>query len=449
MRKMKRVLAATLAMTVLFATSVMAQTPREILSHAYASSAEATTLSMSGNIAGVVNLMGMELLTLNMDIIMDVDMDMDTGSMMMYMRIPMQISGTDPITGESMDENVEVAMFMDGTNIFVYEATIGWFTDPSMDMAAEMSDVFAMMEGMDELMAWSMELNEQIMDQITIEFAADQVEGFYVIEQFMNWDDIVNMMDTIFTEDFFESIFAFMSPEDLAMLEADLAELDGMMDELMEELGDLFDAIDFDLEMVFRSYIDVETLEFDIYTMVMNLDFAADLDLGIMGNLDISGSFVIDFEFDYNPNIVWPVIGDVATLDDIIAELDIDVDAILEDDFFEDVAVDVDVMELVFGENMLENRVAWMINGQTISATLNLVVEYEAGLNVFIVNQGTDAISISVVGLHDTSIAPGDFFVMQAPAGSLDGGAVIIIDGGGTPIDVETGFRLTHYPLSR
>jgi hypothetical protein len=426
MKKMKRIVAATLALTVLFATSVMAQTPREIVSQAYANSADATTMSITGNLTGTVNLMGMEFLQLNADFIMDIDMDLDAGTMMMYMRIPMQISGTDPMTGESMNESIEIAMFMDGATVFVYESTIGWFTDPSMDMGDV--DIFAGMN-FDEMMAWGLELNEQIMDEITIQFADDQVEGYYVIEQIMNWDDLLNMMDIIFASDIFSDMMAFM-PADMMVdldpqeLEMAMAELDDMMDMMLAVL----DEIDVDLEMVYRSYIDVETLNFQTYTMNMTLTFAGDLDLGIAGSMEISGNFTMNMDIDYNPTIVWPVIDEYVTLDDLLGELDIY------------------MTSLTFDQANLEERVAVIFDDAAV-AVVELAVEDIASFNVFIVNHGNEAVTIMLPGAFLEVLEAGEGFVMQIPAGTLGTDAVLVIEGAWAPLNVETGFRLTNYPL--
>jgi len=440
MKKMRRVLAATLALTVLFATSVMAQqTPREIIGQAYANSAEATTSSITGNIAGTIFMMGMELLQLNIDFAIDMDINLETGEMMMYMRMPMQISGADPLTGQPMNENIEVAVFMDGSTMFVYESTIGWFTDPSMDFDMDMLG-FDLTE-LEEMTAMFMELNEQVMDQITIQFAADNdaFPGYYVIEQFMDFDDFMNMMDAIFTADFFEEIMAATLEEELAGLSP--AEVDMIMaelDEVMDMLAAILDEIEIDMQMVYRSYIDVDTLEFSRYLMTMTLDFAADLDLGIMGSLDISGSFTMDFDMDYNPTITWPVIGDVATLDDIIGGTAT---------FY---AIDTTTtVELVLGDADLEERYEGFFNdGETTTGFIELMVEDVANLNVFIVNHGAGVVTIALEGVFAEVLQPGGAFVLQIPAGTLAADAFIVVDGAGAPLDVETGFRLTNYPLS-
>ena len=429
MKKIKRMLAATLALTVLFATNVMAQTPREILSQAYANSVDVTTMAMSGNISGTVNIMGSEV-TLDMDIDISVDMDIDAGTMMMYMRMPMTISGTDPMTGESIDENIEVALFMDGTTVFVYESSIGWFTDPSIDMAlaAEMDDVFAVMDDIEELMAWALELNELIMDEITIQFADDQVDGYYVIEQFMDWDDMVNMLDMIFTPEFFEVMTAFVPEEDMVDFDLAMLEIDELMDELMALLGE----VDIELEMAYRSYIDAETLSFHRYYMDAALTFAFDLDLGIMGNIPVSGDFAIDFMFDYNPTIVWPVIDNVASLDDIL----------------ETISGSIEVAELTFGTDDLEERIALVFDGDATMAVIAVAIEANANFNVFIVNHGDEAVSIDLPGVFSEVLQAGQGFVMQIPAGTLDGGTAVVIESAVAPLDVEVGFRLTEYPLS-
>jgi len=445
MKKMRRVLAATLALTVLFATSVMAQqTPREIIGQAYANSAEATTSSITGNIAGTIFMMGMELLQLNIDFAIDMDIDLETGAIMMYMRMPMQISGADPLTGEVMDENIEVAVFMDGNTVFVYESTIGWFTDPSMDFDLDMLG-FDLTE-LEEMTAMFMELNEQVMDQITIQFAADndQFPGYYVIEQFMDFDDFMNMMDAVFTADFFEEIMAATLQEELAGL--DPAEVDMIMaelDEVMDMLAAILDEVEIDMQMVYRSYIDVDTLEFSRYLMTMTLDFAADLDLGIMGSLDISGSFTMDFDMDYNPTITWPVIGDVATLDDILDDM------LAEFVETEGVVAVFTSVELVLGDADLEERYEGFFNdGETAYGIVELAVEDIANLNVFIVNHGAEAVAIELTGVFAEVLQPGEAFVIQIPAGTLAADAFITISGAGAPLNVETGFRLTNYPLS-
>jgi len=229
MRKMKRFVAATLAMTMLFATSVMAQTPREVLDQAAANYALVETMAIRGTITGTVELAGMELLQLDMGMDMLVDVDMDAESMMMYIRMPMTITGVDPVTNEALNETLEVAVFMDGANVFVYESTIGWFTDDSMDMG----DVDMMWGDMEELMEWAMGLENMILDMWTLEFV-DAPAGLYAIETVLGMDDLFAMVDAMLSPEFLEGIFAFMPYEDLVLIEAELAELDGLMDELMQ-----------------------------------------------------------------------------------------------------------------------------------------------------------------------------------------------------------------------
>ena len=439
MKNLKRFMAAALAMTVLFATTVMAQTPREILSQAYASSMDATTMSISGNISGTVYMMGVQFLQLNMDLHMDMDVDLDTGAIKMYMRMPMQISGVDPTTGESMNEDVEVAVFMDGDTFYVYEATIGWFTDPSMDMA-DLGDIMGLFD-LEELTAGFLELNEQIMDQITIQFADDQVDGFYVIEQFLTWEDLAGMMDEIFASDMFADMMNFMPQDDFAGLELteeELAEVEAMM----EMMAGIMDDMEFELDAVFRSYINQETLEFEVYGMLMNLDFALEMDLGeeMGGVLEISGSFVIDLDVIYNPTIVWPVIDAVAQLDDILAD-------VVAAEEAEDALAVVETFDLVFGEAELEDRIAGTLDQGMTSVIVNLDVADIANFNVFIVNNGSEAVTIALAPAFNQVLQPGEGFVMQIPAGTLGADAALIIEGAGAPLNVETGFRLTNYPL--
>jgi len=425
MRKMKRIVAVALVMTTLFATTAMAQTPREILSQAYANSLEATTMSMTGNITGNIFLAGVELAQFDIDMHIDMDIDLDTGMMMMYMRMPMRIFITDPLTGEITDESIEIAMFMDGESFLLYESTIGaWFTDPSMDMG-DMNDIFALMGDMNEMTAWFMEINEQIMDEITIEFAQDQVDGFYVIEQFMDWDDFMNMIDAFLTPEFFEGMFAFMPEANLAELELAMEELDG----LMNEFADLLDQINISLDMVYRSYINQETLEFETYTMVMNLEFAADLDLGILGQFDISGNFVMDFVVNYNTTISWPVIDEVLTLDEVMAQL---LDGV---EFF----------TLEFDADALEERVALPLVGMT-TAVVELTVVDNANLNVFFANNSSAEVIIMLEGVFFEILQPGQVFVAQLPAGAVDITSIVIASE--AALDVEAGFRLTNYHLN-
>jgi len=426
MKNLKRMLAATLAMTVLFATSVMAQTPREILSQAYANSADATAMAMTGNIAGAAFLSGVEIMQMDMDIAMDIDLD--AGTMKMYMRMPVQISITDPETDESIDISTEVAIFMDGATLIVYQSDLGWFTDDSMDLG-DMGEMFALISDMEDMTAWFMDINEQIMDEITIQFADDQVDGFYVIESFMDWDDMMSMMDMLFTPELFDSMFAFMPGLD----DFDVAELYSEMDEMMAML----DGIDFDLQAVYRSYIDVETLNFERYLMDMTLDFVIDGSLDILSDLDlpadaeITGNFVISFEIDYDPTITWPVIDNVRTLDEIMAEL-------LEN---------IEIIEMTLDADSLEERLAFTFDGDTTAAVATFNIEEDASFNVFIVNHGNEAVSVGLFGVFTETLQGGEGFVMQVPAGTLDGAAIVFVEGADGPIDVETGFRLTNYPL--
>ena len=429
MKNLKRIMAATLAMTVLFTASVMAQEPREILSQAYANSMDATTMTMSGSIEGTVSIDGAELMQISMDMDISIDIDLDTGAMMMYIRMPMTISGMDPITGESMNETVEIAMFMDGTNVFTYVEGLGWFTDPSMDMSADL-DMFMGMD-LDELMAWSLELNEQIMDEIIIQFADEQVEGYYVIEQFMDWDNFVSMIDAMLTPEFFQMMTAFIP-------EADMAELDGVMDMLATFLDDA----DIELEMVFRSYIDTETLNFRNYTVAITFDLATELDLGFLGSMDIALNLIVDFDINYNPGeIVWPVIDEIRTLEDIMAAMFADM---VEPG--ETVAA---VTELVvFDENVLEERAVLVLGGGFTSVSIEIAVETYAKFNVFFVNNGNAPVSVSLDGIFDVVLQGGQTFVKQIPAGAIDGAVSIVVEGNGVPLNVESGFRLTNYPLS-
>ena len=417
MKKMKRFMAAALAMTFLFTTSVMAQTPREILSQAYANSADATTMSMTGNIAGTIYMMGMELLTLNVDIHMDMDVDLDTGELMMYMRLPMQISGIDPLSGAAMNENLEVAMFMDGTRVLLYESRIGWFTDPSMYLDGV--DIMGGMnlEELEQMTAWFLEINEQIMDDLTIQFAADQVAGYYVVETFMDWDDMMNMIGAILTPEFFEGIFAFMPEEDLdpREIEMAIAEIEGMLN-MLNEIAEI------DLEVVYRSYIDVETLHFQRYLMDMDLTFTAELE-----GIELSGNFTMNFDVDYDPTIVWPVITEVAALEDVLA------------------AFGIQMTSLEFGQANLEVRDAVMIDGVS-TAIIVMDIEDIANFNVFIVNHGLQAVSIILDGVFNEVLQPGEGFVMQVPMGTLSGQEILVIDGRAI-MNVETGFRLTNMPL--
>ncbi|MCL2376785.1 MAG: hypothetical protein FWC76_05240 [Defluviitaleaceae bacterium] len=410
MKNLKRFLAATLVMTALFATSVLAQSPREILSQANANSADITVFGMSGHIAMNISVDD-ALMQLNMDLDMLFDMDIEADTMTMYIRMPMSISVEDPATGEAFDESVNMVMFMDETGMFTYVEGIGWFTDPSMDMAAGMG-----MGNFNEMMQWSLELDEMMLDMMELEFAAVQPEGYYVIESVMDMDDLMDVIGTIFTSDFFLDIMAF-TPE------ADMSELTALLDD-----------IDIGFEMISRTYIDVETVNIQRYAI--DITFAMDLDLGILGNLNMSGDMVMVLDVDLEPTIAWPVIDEVISLADIIGDTD---------ELFFNVPVTMDAIELTFGEEDLEERAAWTISDGPNSVLINLVADYDANFNIWIVNHGDADISVMLASVFNVVIQPGQSFVIQIPAGDV---GAILIDGGTSSIEVETGFRLTNYPLS-
>jgi len=278
---------------------------------------------------------------------------------------------------------------------------------------------------MGDMTEWFLEINEQIMDEITIQFAEEQAEGFYVIEQFMNWDDVMSMLEMIMTPEFFETMFAFMPEVDAADLEIAMADLD----EAMAVIASLFEEAEINLDLVFRSYINQETLEFETYGIDMELDFALNLDLGILGSFDISGEFVMEMVIDYNPTIVWPVIDEVLSLDDIMGSLG-----------------GVETFELAFGEDALEERVALTLEGMNI-AVVELDVADAANFNVFIANNGDAAITIMIEDADViVEILPGQVFVTQLAAGAIENADLVIISA--AALNVEAGFRLTASPLN-
>ena len=414
MRKLKRIMALAVVMTMVFATTAFAQEPREILSHAYAASMEATTSSIAMSIVGSVHMGGQLLADVNMEMLIDSDIDLEAGTMRMFMRMPMQLTIVDPLSGAVEDVETEIAVFMDGDTLLVYESNIGvWFTDPSMDMG-DLDAMFAIFGDMGDMTDWMMDINEQVLDEITIQFADEQVDGFYVIEQFMDWNDLVNMMDAIFAGDMFAEIFA-------AVPEVDMAEFDA----IMGELADILEQADINLDMVFRSYINQETLEFDIYGMVADLDFDINVDLPIIGALELSGSFVIDMVVDYNPTIEWPVIDEVLTLDELWAMLGI------TQHTFE------------FDASMLEERVSLTLSDAN-SAIIELAIVDDYNLNVFVRNNGDDVIVVIIDDTHFEIVLPGQAFVAQLPSGTAGAGMMIA---GDSAFDAEVGLRLTNNPL--
>ena len=112
MKNFKRFLAATLAMVMVFSVSVIAQEAdaREILAQATENSADVTTMGISGNISGVVYVDGERILQLDIGMDMFIDIDLEEEMIMMYIRMPMSISGVDPVTDEILDEEIDENM---------------------------------------------------------------------------------------------------------------------------------------------------------------------------------------------------------------------------------------------------------------------------------------------------------------------------------------------------
>jgi len=397
MKIFKRFVAAILAMVMVFSVTVMAQdaTPREVMQQADANIADVTTMNMRGNVSAVGYLDGEQILRLEMGMDMSIDVDLETETFLMYIRMPISIAG------EGMAENIEVALFMDGEDVFVYIGGLGWALTPSEDA----SD-FNM--NMEELTQWALDFEELFYGMFPPEFAAAQPEGYYVIEMFMAMDDLLNFINM------------FITPE--------------LFGDMTDELFALLDDFDLNFEMISRSYIDRETVT--LQRMTVEAAASMDLDLGILGTLEVLVYVTGYFDIDYNPQIAWP-----------------EIDVVIDEPDAEE--IEAEHLVLLLDDKNPEERFALFLESDLNFGVIDFMGHAERNLNVFFVNHGINDVRVSFMNLDSSInifsnviIAPGSDFTMQIPVEYLAGphNIVEIVTEGS--LNVEIGFRLTNVPLS-
>jgi hypothetical protein len=122
---------------------------------------------------------------------------------------------------------------------------------------------------------------------------------------------------------------------------------------------------------------------------------------------------------------------------------------------------DLYLHELTFTPDDLEERVALMIDSPLSDAFIDIFVEADYNLNIFLVNRDIATVEIKLyidapldfnfaeAEFYSFLLGPGESFTVQIPAeslGELNSIGITSIVGG--PLDIEAGFRLTNLPLS-
>lgn len=313
MRNFKRFFAATLALVMLSTTSVFAQdSPQNILSQANTNSLEQSTLRISGNIEGFIQVLFNRLDLISMDIDFAVQIDPETMEGKLYIRAPMEINFPTFGSGELIEISIEIAYFSDGLNHYAYMSGEGWMdANDFFDLLSGTDVIFI---GYDVLVEWYLVVSELIYGLIPLEFAPQQPEGYYVIEANMDIWDILYLFRGLLTVEFFESFFILWPEEDVAALtaqdweaaEAALEESREMFDFLIDILADAQQFGQYGFALTLRNHIDtharfLQLFDFDI---MVYMPFEVGLGVTFNGGAVLTGSF----EFDYDPDIVWPEI---------------------------------------------------------------------------------------------------------------------------------------------
>lgn len=119
------------------------------------------------------------------------------------------------------------------------------------------------------------------------------------------------------------------------------------------------------------------------------------------------------------------------------------------------------VYELTLGADDLEERAALMIESGLTIVYVDIFVQADYNLNVFLVNRDVVVVEITFYldapadfnfeGLEAsgrTRLMPGEALTLQIPAEKLgEINSIGITSGTGMPVYIEAGFRLTNYPL--
>ena len=287
--KLKTVIVGVLVAMLLPLTVMAAESdPLEVLMAATANSFE-TSYILTGELQAFVNVNNEEEMTLIAGMEMAFEMDLDEEVMKFFVKIPMSME--DP-RAEVVEEET-FGMFFDGENFFLFMGD-EWFADPyspGMDMGA-----------FSDIMQISLDLSEYLYTLLPVTFSDLQVEGYYVIDIIIGNYEVIYMLEGLLTVENIATLALLVgeeiSYEELEWLAEDLAFA-------MDYIVSLMDYVD--LHILFRNFINAETLKFSAFDLDMDLLIELEF-FGTTFNMELilESSFVVDYESE----IVWPAVAE-------------------------------------------------------------------------------------------------------------------------------------------
>ncbi|MCL1995798.1 MAG: hypothetical protein FWG63_06300 [Defluviitaleaceae bacterium] len=310
MKIFKRVVALATAATVLIAPSfafpgvafASSEDASQILQDAARNATGVTAMHMVGDVQGAVDvdpgpLAEVVAVEFELDFDLTFGFDLSTNIFKFYM----QMVGAALEVSTGFEETVDIGMFMENETLLL-NIDGEWmnFSDPAV--AGE----FATFGDLGPLFELSEEISADLYALLPAAFSDVEEDGYYVIDVVINNDNIAEIA-TAFVErfldpEFIDEFLAVLGTEDLGLTEEELAIVMEQLPMLME----LLESLDIEFEILYRSFIDTETRNWQRYSFDINATVT--LDMGFFGVLNVDIDILSNFEvISTDPDeIEWP-----------------------------------------------------------------------------------------------------------------------------------------------
>lgn len=254
---------------------------------------------MNGEISALLNVNGELVATLTANLHMAYEFNLEEDTFTMYIRLPIEIQGTDPLLGEELNESLTVAMFSSQNAFAIYESGSGWLVEE-----IEEATNIAMDMDVQSAISFGLQLNEYLFSAMQPTFSEEQVEGYYVIDIVMYNEDILTLVQSIFSYDFLSEILSLMgdTPE---LMDEDVVLLQQLLEDLIYAVEMLLELAQ--VTISYTAFINQETGMFSSFRY--EIDVVADIQAGmLLGDINIDALLILDFEVDYETQPTWPTI---------------------------------------------------------------------------------------------------------------------------------------------
>lgn len=278
-----------------------ASTATEVLQDAARNSVNLTTFQTVGDVSGSVFVdggLGMEPVVADLEMVFDVIIDFDMAENIFRMYLEAIGSASDVVNNH--EETFNLGMFVEN-DVLLISIDGEWFNFSDPAITGEVPSF----DDMELLFAMSADLSADIYALLPATFASEQVPGYYVVDVIINNDNvaeiITGLFEIVFGSGVLSDVLGFLGEDEFGGLtEAEIA----IVLEELAVLEELLSEVDIEFEILYRSYIDTETRNWQRYSFDIN--FALALDMGFLGTIDVGMELFSNFEIITGSGLEWP-----------------------------------------------------------------------------------------------------------------------------------------------